>query len=287
MGLQNTFIFEGKKFVFDQEKQDSSTSGHINLDNDLVSSESVKKFLKKLDEFNKKSEILLEGAKKYNLQKELVEKTKNQPAGCPVIPTDKFIELDIAEGYLGKKTKSNTPKPKKIKNDACERNSWWSARLQKRVIIEECLSTKKIHYIVDEKTYHKSAIYVNTYIASDVFNFKAEEKAVEKLTAHISKEQINKYKLLGFFLEESKRSKVMYVFRRARPTLALRWIPKLGYKLLASLCFHSVAYYSGSWCGALVPTDDVLSHLIMMRADEHRFWKLSSQHSETHPQADF
>lgn len=70
--------------------------------------------------------------------------------------------------------------------------------------------------------------------------------------------------------------------------LAFRWVDDtIGYKLLASLCLHAIAYYGASWCGSLVPTDDVLTHLIMMRADEHRLWKLSSQHSRHNPQADF
>jgi hypothetical protein len=48
---------------------------------------------------------------------------------------------------------------------------------------------------------------------------------------------------------------------------------------------HPIAYYEGSWAGAMCPTDDVIAHLMLMRGDEPMFWKRSSQHPATSPAA--
>ena len=56
-------------------------------------------------------------------------------------------------------------------------------------------------------------------------------------------------------------------------------------KILACLCMHPIAYYAGSWAGAMCPTDDVIAHLSLMRADEHMFWKRSNQHPPYRPEA--
>lgn len=82
----------------------------------------------------------------------------------------------------------------------------------------------------------------------------------------------------------------MYVFRRLKPTVAMAASPGLpeanrGMKILCSLCQHPIAYYEGSWAGAMVPTDDVIAALAMMRGDEPMFWKRSSQHPPYRPEA--
>lgn len=171
-----------------------------------------------------------------------------------------------------------------------ERNHWWSERLQAYVAITENCATGKVKAQVlrDVEPNLKSALYINTYIAAEAYNLRHEMRALKKLKGHVTKSQFERWLLTGMLLEQSKKSKVCYIFRRLRPTLAFRHDPeKNEYKFLAALCHHTVAYYKVSWAGALVPTDDLLSHLLFMRADEHGFWKRSSQHQRDAAQADY
>lgn len=105
----------------------------------------------------------------------------------------------------------------------------------------------------------------------------AEVKALGALADRLSENQWQSYILNSMFAETSKRSGLTYVFRRGRPTLALRKAEE-GVIFLAALCFHPLAYYPGSWAGALPPSDEVLAHLLLMRADEHRLWRKAEQH---------
>lgn len=92
------------------------------------------------------------------------------------------------------------------------------------------------------------------------------------------------YLMTGSFLESSTRSKVMYIFRRLKPTIAMSG--RTGQlRILASLCMHPIAYYEGSWAGAMCPTDDVLSHLMLMRGDEALYWKRANHHHASRPEA--
>lgn len=70
--------------------------------------------------------------------------------------------------------------------------------------------------------------------------------------------------MTGSYAETSERSGVTYWFRRLRPTLALSY---RGTRLrcLAALCTHPLGTYEGSWAGVLVPTDELCSHLLLMR----------------------
>jgi hypothetical protein len=84
--------------------------------------------------------------------------------------------------------------------------------------------------------------------------------------------------LTGMFVERSRRSGISYVFRKLRPTLALKAGKDDRMGLLAALCMHPIGYYDGSWAGAMCPTDDVIAHLMLMRGDEHMFWRRANQH---------
>ena len=82
------------------------------------------------------------------------------------------------------------------------------------------------------------------------------------------------------FLETSKKSNVTYLFRKAKPTIALKSGDK-GVKILTVLCLHPIGHYAETFAGCMVPTDDVIAHLQMMRGDEHKFWSKSNHH-ESH-----
>lgn len=109
---------------------------------------------------------------------------------------------------------------------------------------------------------------------------EAEFKALASLKKRISESQFDSYVLSGIFPERSKRSDIWYFFRKGYPTLAVSFHGE-SYrnqgKVLAALCLHPMGYYQGTHVGLMTPTDEVIAHLLMMRADEHKFWAKSGQ----------
>jgi hypothetical protein len=120
--------------------------------------------------------------------------------------------------------------------------------------------------------------------AAAVWPIEAEEKAIQKLATLIDRNSFELYCLTGHFPEESKRSHVTYLFRKGRPTIALRLGDEGGYPLCA-LCLHPIGYYGDTWAGVMCPTDEVIAHLLMMRACEEKFWANANQHPIDHPSA--
>lgn len=111
-----------------------------------------------------------------------------------------------------------------------------------------------------------------------VMDCEAELMAMEKLGQMVPSHLFTAYVLYGMLIETSKKSGVTYIFRKNRPTIAMR--PGLDgqMRILACLCLHGLGYYEGTHLGVLAPTDDVISHLIMMRAKEHFYWRKANQH---------
>jgi hypothetical protein len=133
--------------------------------------------------------------------------------------------------------------------------------------------------------------WLTTLGATDAWDLEAERRAQLKLVGLLSERQWRMYELVGCFLETSKRSGLMYLFRKNRPTVVLtpRW-PWWGRKgdtmrCLAVLCLHPVGYYRRTWGGCMVPTDDVIAHLLLMRGDEARYWKQAVQHESWQAEA--
>lgn len=128
---------------------------------------------------------------------------------------------------------------------------------------------------------------VGTIGCSIAWSLEAEAKAQQMLGTMLSHHAFRCYLLTGSFLESSNRSRVSYIFRRLRPTVAI--VPGASdgssMRILAALCMHPLGYYAGTFAGGLVPTDDVIAHLLMMRSDEHLFWKRCNQHNPSHPNA--
>lgn len=117
-----------------------------------------------------------------------------------------------------------------------------------------------------------------------------EQKAMKLLEKKISEGQWDSYVLSGAFPETSPRSDVTYIFRKGLPTIAMRLkpLPDGGGErryFLAALCLHSMAYYESTHVGSYPPTDDVITHLLMMRSDEHKFWAKAVQHSLNDPRS--
>jgi len=117
-----------------------------------------------------------------------------------------------------------------------------------------------------------------TMRASVAWGARQEWKAYEKLSTHIDLDRFKRYAMCGMFEETSRRSGVRYRFRRLKPTIAIS--DRNGQeRILACLCLHPIGYYKGSFGGAMVPTDDVIAHLLIMRTDEAGFWRDANHHS--------
>lgn len=159
------------------------------------------------------------------------------------------------------------------------RNQWYSPRLRRTVFIYNeqgrvrwCLSEP-----FDLDGLHRLNLLCNTLTCSLEWELDAELAALARLQATVSTHQFKLYLLTGTFGETSHGSGTFYLFRRLRPTLALKeWQGKM--RFLSALCLHPLGFHDDTFAGAMVPTDDVLAHLLLMRGDEHLFWRRSNQH---------
>lgn len=164
-------------------------------------------------------------------------------------------------------------------------NSWYSRQRQAYVFLVQNAEGRGTAYALPERVHDRRlALTLKSFEAAWAHDIEAEMTATMTLRDHISDEQFRQYFVLGYFIETSKRSGVVYVFRRARPTVALR-ATEAGSRVLAVLCLHPIAYYGETFVGAMTPTDDVIAHLLLMRGDEVMFWKRSNQHRPENPEA--
>jgi hypothetical protein len=161
------------------------------------------------------------------------------------------------------------------------RNRFHSSHLRCRVLVWEV--DGKVDWGIKRGGHHLGEL-LSTLGASDAWGIEQEGNAIDMLATLLRPRQFKQYLLTGMFMEVSKRSGVHYLFRRLRPTLAIS-TAKGTSKILAALCLHPIAYYEGSWAGAMCPTDDILAHLMLMRGDEHMFWRRANQHPAWVPQA--
>ena len=132
----------------------------------------------------------------------------------------------------------------------------------------------------------------------DAWHLDTECTAIDRLAMLVNERQFAAYVLTASFLESSKRSGLTYLFRRCRPTVVLsghgtrhdyfserRPSPDDSMHIVACLCLHPIAYYANTFAGAMVPTDDVIAHLMLMRGDEHLFWRRANQHHPLDPES--
>ena len=163
-------------------------------------------------------------------------------------------------------------------------NQWWS-RQDRCVIILWREKSGKLDW-GKVPAFHGLDYNLRTLMCSDAWGIEQEGNAVQTLGTLINHRQFRQYMLTGMFLETSKRSKVTYMFRRLKPTVAIRSdTVKDRMRILCCLCMHPIAYYSESWAGAMCPTDDVIAHLMLMRGDEPMYWKRSNQHPPYRPES--
>ncbi len=206
-----------------------------------------------------------------------VAEMRDEWAGIPMPIED--LPLTIEPTYPKAKELSEMCRPEIDENDAYRDakivNRFWSSKKGRDVVI----------WRKNGKTdwgtcggVHGLGFMIQTLGASDAWGIEQESKAVKTLSRVLRHRQFKQYMLTGSFLERSRRSGVLYLFRRLRPTVAISTQGESP-RILAALCLHPIGYYEGSWAGAMCPTDDVLAHLSLMRGDEAMFWRRSNQHA--------
>lgn len=166
------------------------------------------------------------------------------------------------------------------------RNSWFSKHHQAVVhIFEEDGKLQWGMLPANHTVRHAYALQALGAVAT-AWSIEAEHRAQEKLLGLVGEWKFKCYTLTGMFLETSKRSGVTYLFRRLRPTLALRPDPETDMmRMLCALCLHPIGYYQETFAGVMVPTDCVIAHVTLMRGDESHYWKSSNQHPAWVPEA--
>ena len=166
------------------------------------------------------------------------------------------------------------------------RNVWWSSRLHAEIYIYE--DHGKLCHLVARKAPHNFSREIQGFGCMDVWGLEQEQNALKLLGTLVRHRQLKQYILTGGFLETSKRSGLTYYFRRLRPTVVLDAKDQTSNKptrILCTLCMHPIGYYDDTWAGAMCPSDEVVAHLILMRGDEHMYWRRANQHSPERPEA--
>lgn len=160
------------------------------------------------------------------------------------------------------------------------RNFWYSTRLRQSIVIWQDPDGRITWGVTVVDRVKRFQFVFDTMAASIAWTLETELTAMEKLATYLPSHLYNGYILTGTIVQTSKRSGVTYLFRRCRPTLAFR-----DDRLLCALCLHPTGYYEGTFAGSLCPTDDVIAHLLLMRADEPMFWRRANQHSVDRPES--
>lgn len=167
-------------------------------------------------------------------------------------------------------------------------NHWFSQRRQVDVLVWRTSDGKSRVCVTQNSIGRRATLALSTIGVSRCWDADAEWQAMFKLRELLPDHLWGYYLLTGSFIERSKRSGLIYMFRRCRPTLVLSDKPVRGqYQLrpLCALCMHPIGYYEGTFGGGMVPTDDIIAHLLLMRGDEHHYWKCCNQQSVWIPEA--
>lgn len=163
------------------------------------------------------------------------------------------------------------------------RNRFWSNWKRCTIIVGEFEGEIGFY---PEPGIHHLTHDIRTLGCSFAWGIEQESNALHTLAGLIPHHTFKQYLLTGMFLETSRRSGLTYIFRKLKPTVALtKRKDRDELRILCALCLHPIAYYAGSWAGAMCPTDDVIAHLMLMRGDEPMFWRRANQHPPHLPEA--
>jgi hypothetical protein len=210
-------------------------------------------------------------------------------AGAP-LPIDGFpLVIEPKYPYAGLQGMSFGEQAKEPEEpvDYTVRNSWFCKKHGLTVVLMQEADGRVTKCFLPGSDHNQRAtMALNTLgvAASPAWSITAETNAMEKLHALVGQHKFKLYFMTGSFTETSKRSGVTYMFRRLRPTLAIRAVEDNS-RILAALCLHPIGYYDRTWGGVMVPTDCVVAHLLLMRSDERRYWSQANQHHPGAPEA--
>jgi hypothetical protein len=151
-------------------------------------------------------------------------------------------------------------------------NRWYSKRLDRYVFLMRKGEKRWVETNRDPWK-ERWELMISTFSAGGCWSHKAELRAMELLKGLVSDQNYAQYVLLGCFTETSKKTGLTYLFRKLKPTVVMRNAGD-SCKIITALCAHPIGFYEGSFAGAMVPTDDVVSALTYMRTDEYKFWSL-------------
>lgn len=201
-------------------------------------------------------------------------------AGIPISIEGEELVIHPSYRWASIINKPDTRDEKLAKDGIKIRNVIWSTRYRCSVAVYEKNGRVKAHPIVG--TGNSVDMELRTIGCSVAWGIEQESNALKLLGTLLKHHQFKYYLLTGQFLETSERSGVSYMFRKLRPTIAMK--EKKGtMHVLACLCMHPIGYYSQSWAGAMCPTDDVIAHLMLMRGDEPLYWRRCNQHPAGRP----
>lgn len=167
-------------------------------------------------------------------------------------------------------------------NGVKERNRFWSFHKRAWVVIFE-YPDGRIDWGLDRGP-HVVDRLMDVMDCSSAWGIEQEGRAVQTLGSLVRHHQFKTYMLTGMFMEKSKRTGLIYVFRRLRPTVVID-LSGDSAKIRCCLCMHPIGYYEGSWAGSMCPSDDIIAHLMLMRGDEALFWRRANQHAAWMPEA--
>lgn len=209
---------------------------------------------------------------------------KNEWAGIPMPLDGEQLVVESRNPYAkGLEAIGAVTEPPDSAGGRKLRNRWYSIARRADIVLYDDDSGKVNWGWLP--AFHSLEFQLRTLGCSDAWGIEQESRAIAMFAGMVSHRQFKLYMLTGTFLEKSERSGVTYMFRRLRPTVAIVPDKGGGTRILACLCMHPIAYYHGSWAGAMCPTDDVVAHLSLMRGDEAMFWKRCTQHPAWRPEA--
>lgn len=201
----------------------------------------------------------------------------NEADGLPLVIEPSYPMAEMLMQIGRKKPKADEPA-----GDFEIVNSFWSRTWRCEIVMFKDRDGRVRH--VKIPNCHAGEKILNVLNAEVAWGIEQEAAAVQTLGTLLRHHNFKQYLMTGSFLERSPRSNLMYIFRKLRPTLVMhekgeemRW--------LCALCLHPIGYYDNSWAGAMCPTDDVIAHLMLMRGDEHMYWKRANQIRMHRPEA--
>lgn len=202
-------------------------------------------------------------------------------SGCPMPLEGERLVIESTFKYAGL---SDIGKPKEDEGvpRSQVRNIFWSSRLRARVAICED-ENGRIYWGHLTGSGNQATAILRTIGCSEAWGIEQEANATQLLGTLLRHRQFKQYLLTGSFIESSPRSGVTYIFRRLRPTIAIKGLGDDTTRILCTLCMHPIGYYEESWAGCMCPTDDLIAHLVLMRGDEKMFWRRCNQHSPEDP----